>query len=344
MKKTMTDRGRNASLLLTALVALSRVLTGCAVLTVGDPAGTSVVGVGHAHEKLAVGMSYQQVLDLLKTQPSKIEDDAAMFVLRDGELWGKFSSPELESGELVFWGTVQKLPDGSTVKRTSREQALTDLLDKPIVIDIDIESRIGSSTRKGHCYYEQYGPGSILIEATEKGDHEQKISMLMVNGKYILKKGPVPHGAEHKYISGYLANLHLLQTLINKGMKESTPLESGTRNFSVEDKVSPLEISTMLRKLVVYPAPWSASGHVKPLDEDVNGFSFDIRFDVEWRGGGSIESQTTSFSGFFRKDSKRFGEDVSMGEWGQFIILPSGDIEPLNPPFAVFEDLRKSRP
>ncbi|MBN1864083.1 MAG: hypothetical protein JW808_04215 [Victivallales bacterium] len=327
------------AVLLTALVLFSCILTGCSVLPVADPGQGNSVSVRQAHERLAVGMSYQQVLEVLGGQPSQMEKDAAMFVLEDGELWAKFSSSETEVRHLVFWGTVQKLPDGSTEKRTSREQALASLLDNPILIDVEIDSKIGSSNREGNCYYEQYGPGNILIEASERGNKEQNVSMLLVNGKYLLKKGSVPQGAEHKYLAGYLANLHLMQTLIAKGMRESTPLENGTRNFSIEEKVSSLEISTMLRKLV-YPAPWAASGYVKPIESDDNGFSFDIRFDVEWKADGASEKQTTRFSGFFKKGNKRFGEDVLMGEWEQFRMLPSGGMESIRPPIMAFEDLR----
>lgn len=319
------------------LILLACSMTGCSLFSWREEPPASELNVESILPKLQLGMTYDQMVDLVKVKPEVMQNGAAKFKLADGELWVRFSGTEGQLGEVIFWGTVATLPDGSTVKKTSKQQSMDRMLNNPICIDISITTMLGGQNRVGKCYYEQYGPGNILVEASEKGDKDKQVSLIFINNKYVLLKGKVPANSEFKYLAGYMANLQLIQRLIAKGMSEATPVEGGRRNFAFESNIEPLVIQT-LQKKIIYPAPWDVKGFVEPSSNG-QGFDFDINFSVTWKSAGKKSIQDTNFKGSFRQEEKHFGENIEPLKWKQFFMAAPATLKPLSEPKNNFSDL-----
>lgn len=318
-----------------ALLCLS--ISGCGLFSAKD-GPVSELKIEDIQGLLRLGMNYEQLVELTKVQPKMMDNGAAQFNLENGELWVRFSGKKEQPGKIIFWGTITRLPDGTTVKKTSKEQALEKMHNHPICIAINIKTDFKNQHRLGKCYYEQYGPGNILVEAAEVGAAKKEVSVILINGTYALFKGNVPKGAEFKYLAGYMANLQLVQKLIAKGMSEATPVENGRRSFKFSSQGEPFVVET-LNKKVLYPDPWSVTGYVEPR-KDKNGFDFEINFKVEWQKGQPESVQDTVFSGSFHQDQKTLGENITLKEWKQFYMAAPGLLKPLPEPKADFTEFK----
>lgn len=312
-------------------------LPGCS-LFLNDSDFISELKIENIQEKLHLGMNYQQLVDLAQVKPKMMNNGAAKFSFKNGELWVRFSGDNENPGEITFWGTITRMPDGTSIKKTSNQQTLKKMQNNPICIDIDIKTDFKNQQRVGKCYYEQYGPGNIKVDASEVGGQNKQVSVIFIKGRYVLFKGDVPKGAEFKYLAGYMANLQLVQSLISKGMKEATPIENGRRNFFFKSDGKPF-IVEVLNKKIVYPEPWDVRGFVKPI-QGQKGFDFDINFKVTWDKEKIESLQDTVFKGSFRQQQKTIGDNISLNEWKQYSLDTSGVLKLLAQPKKSFADFK----
>jgi hypothetical protein len=321
------------------LLLLVGYISGCATLTKEAPEQCSPYNVEEIQGKLKVGMTIDSLEKIVGSAPELLDNGAAKFKLKNGDLWVRCLTDGEKLKQVIFWGTIIRLPDGTTIKKTSKDQVIKKILKNPICIDVSINTQFNGEKRTGKCYYEQYGPESIVVEASEKGNRTKKVSLVLVNGKYLLQKGDIPAGNEFKYLAGYMANLQLLQRLVGRGMKEATPVENGIRNFKFSSDKEPFVIK-ILNKKMVYPAPWDVKGFVEPI-KGKKGFNFNIDFKVSWGNSPNAKIQKTEFSGFFRQKEKIFGKDIIILEWKQLLMTGKGDLKPLKNPFGSFEEMQK---
>lgn len=318
------------------LLCLSLILigiTGC--ISTADK--VTLPEIGDVQTQLKIGGPVEELVRIVGTTPIFLKNGIVRFKMADGDIWLRCITEDGKFTQVLFWGTVVRLPDGTTIKKSSNDAHQKETEGNPICIDISIVTDFNAGKRTGKCYYEQYSPENILIEASEKGDKLKEVSLVFINGKYVLQKGDIPKGSEFKYLAGYLANLQLVQSLISKGIKEATPLENGRRLFSFKSNTEPFVIR-ILNKKIVYPAPWSVNGYVEPR-KDKNGFDFDIKFKVAWKIKSTSEIQDTDFSGTFREKKKSFGENIIMSEWKQLYISTPGTLTPVTNPQMIFDNL-----
>lgn len=214
---------------------------------------------------------------------------------------------------------------------------LSDVPKYPICIDIKINTEFNKKSKLGLCYYEQFDTKNISVKASGVGKKVKKVELFLINGKYILQKGDIPKGAEFKYLVGYMANLQLIQKLISDGMKKAPPVGNGSRTFIFSDDVNPFEIR-ILNKKIVYPAPWSVKGTVKPRSDE-KGFDFDINFKVSWGKEPNIKIQNSTFRGSFHQKEKIIGDDILFGEWEQYSLNGKGQLLPVKDEIKYFENL-----
>ena len=214
---------------------------------------------------------------------------------------------------------------------------LSDVPKYPICIDIKINTEFNKKSKVGLCYYEQFDTQNISVKASDIGGKAKKVELFLVNGKYLLQKGDIPKGAEFKYLVGYMANLQLIQKLISDGMKKAPPVGNGNRKFIYSDDVNPFEIR-ILNKKIVYPAPWSVRGTVKPR-RDEKGFDFDINLKVSWGKAPNIKIQNSTFAGSFHQEEKIIGDDILFEEWEQYSFNEKGKLLPIKDKIKYFENL-----
>lgn len=214
---------------------------------------------------------------------------------------------------------------------------LSDVPKYPICIDIKINTEFNKKSKIGLCYYEQFDTKNISVKASDVGKKAKGVELFLINGKYLLQKGNIPKGAEFKYLVGYMANLQLIQKLISDGMKKAPPVGNGSRKFLFSDDVNPFEIR-ILNKKIVYPAPWSVKGLIKPRNDE-KGFDFDINFKVSWGKAPNIKIQNSTFTGSFHQEEKIIGDDILFEEWEQYLLNAKGELLPVKDKIKYFEQL-----
>lgn len=313
--------------------------SGCAVFNDEPTAQKSLLKIEEIQDQLKVGMDFEDLKALVSTEPELLDNGTAKFNMQNGDLWIRVAVEGETLKQVVFWGTIIKMPDGTTIKKTSKDQIVKKMLNNPICIDISIITEFNGEKRTGQCYYEQFGIGNIIVEASEKGEKQKEVSLVLINNNYLLQKGDIPSGNEFKYLAGYMANLQLLQRLIGKGMKEATPVDNGRRSFAFSSDKEPFVIQT-LNKKIVYPAPWEVKGFVEPNKEE-KGFSFNIDFKVTWGVPPNSKIQATEFIGTFKQKVKLFGQDIVLSDWKQFEISATGEVIQNKTEFGSFDELLK---
>jgi hypothetical protein len=315
------------------------ILSSCSVLNFNNTV-PSPFSVNKVPELVKLGMSIKDISENLKTIPESLGNDNFKFLLKNGELFTRFSSSDKSSGELVLWKTFIITPAGERcLGPDSKSQTLKMMKENPICINVKIVSSVFDQESTGKCYYEQFSPDDIYIRA--ENDTEQ-VEMIFYRKKFIFTRGNVPEKKVLKYLTGYILNLNLLQSILGEAMGVAVKEDNGKRSFVIEDKSQPLVILAMNKK-AVYPPPWKVEGFFIPVsNKKAYDFSFNLRINLKNTLNKENVIQTTHFKGFFIQKHKSFISDSDISDWNQYSIIydnKSISILPLPITISSFNDL-----
>jgi hypothetical protein len=292
----------------------------------------STLLANNIEEKIKLGMTFRDIVSVLGVKPQKLGHGTYVFLLNDGKLMTRFSGDNEMSAKLLLWKSFILLPNGKMLlEADSKQQSIELMKNNPICLSVEIAvsmSRTADST--GYCYYEQFSPDNIYIKALGE---DAEIQMYFIKGAFLFVKGDVENQDVLKYLTGYIANLNLLQSLLGEGMAKSAldDQENGNkRHFSIICKNKPLMILSLNKKLV-YPAPWDMKGFLIPI-KNKKGYNFDLTMTVLWTQMHSVPViQKTKFKGYFIQEQKQLAKNIDFSSWRQFALSGQGQDLSLTP-------------
>ena len=304
-------------LIFTLLIVIT---TSCAIFNAA-PKPRSTVVANNIEKKIHLGMTFNELIGVLGVKPEKLAQGTYSFLLKDGKLMTRFTGEDDNPRELVLWKAFIDLPnEDMLLEADSKKQSMELMKNNPICISVEISFSSNSpKTATGYCYYEQFSPDNIYIKAV--GDDAQ-IQMYFINGRFVFVNGVVKDSDVLKYLTGYIANLNLLQSILGEGIAKAALCEKTDDNkrlFSIKNETEPLMIVSLNKKLV-YPAPWQINGFLIPI-KNKKGYNFDFTMSVKWKQLHSATViQKTEFKGYFIQKKKQIADNIDFSSWRQFAL------------------------
>ena len=326
------------------LILLVIVTNSCAILNT-TPKPRSVVVANNVSKNIKLGMTFNEVVANLGVKPEKLAQGTYSFLLKDGKLMTRFTGEDDNPRQLVLWNAFINLPNGNMLLESdSKKQSMELMKNNPICLSVEISSSMSyAKSVTGYCYYEQFSPDNIYIKAV--GNNAQ-IQMYLIDGRFVLVNGVVEDSDVLKYLTGYIANLNLLQSILGEGIAKAAIKEKNDdnkRSFSIENDTEPLIILSLNKKLV-YPAPWNINGFLVPI-KDKKGYNFDMKMSVKWKQLHSAPVvQETKFQGYFIQKEKQIADNIDFSSWRQFALGGKGtdlSITPLPVQIKTIDELPK---
>jgi len=293
-------------------------ITSCVFLGF-DNRKASTFSVSDLQDVIQIGMKYEKVCFALNAVPISLGNDTFKFLMKDGELFTRFSSCSQAPDKLLLWKSFLVTPEGKRLTGPdSKKQTLEIMKNNPICINVKIVSTLNGEESTGECYYEQFSPDDIVINA---GNNADKIQMIFFDRRFVFAKGDVPEKQMLKYLTGYIANLNLLQSILGRAMGVSVKNPDGKRTFSMGSKEDPLVVLS-LNKKAVYSPPWTVNGFFIPVEnQKAYDFSFTLSLNLKNAFNGKNLMQKTTYKGFFIQKTKSFDMDLNLDDWMQYSLV-----------------------
>jgi hypothetical protein len=196
-------------------VCMVLMLASCSVFNFNQ-INPSPFSVNQAPELVKLGMNINEISENLKTEPLSLDNNNYKFLMRDGELFTRFAGTDSADGRLILWKTFVLTPAGERYPGPdSKAQTLEMMKNNPTCINVEMVASVLDKKTFGKCYYEQFSPDDIYIRA--ESDTE-KVEIIFYNRKFIFTKGDIPEDKVIQYLTSYISNLNLLQSILGEAM------------------------------------------------------------------------------------------------------------------------------